>query len=162
MNDNFEEIEENGTRLSQARGSLKIVYEYIDEMKRLGIYDNATIIITADHGQNMDVMREAKNDMDYDMTSTPILFVKLPNEQHEEKPISNTAPVSHTDFAATIINAVGGNATEYGRTFAEITQDEIRERVFTYVIAPNQKYKKCVISGDANNVAFWTVVEEDK
>ncbi len=162
MNDNFEEIEENGTRLSQSRGSLKIVYEYIDEMKRLGIYDNATIIITADHGQNMDVMREAKNDTDYDMTSTPILFVKLPNEQHEEKPVSNTAPVSHTDFAATVINAVGGNAAEYGRTFDEITEDEIRERVFTYVIAPNQKYKKCVINGDANNAAFWTVVEEDK
>ena len=160
MNDNFEEIKENGTRLSQSRGSLKIVYEYIDEMKRLGIYDNAAIIITADHGQNMDVMREAKNDEDYDMTSTPILFVKLPKEQHEKGPISNTAPVSHTDFAATVIKAVGGDSAAYGRAFDEIAEEEMRERVFTYVIAPDQKYKKCVIKGDANDAAFWTVVEE--
>lgn len=162
MNDNFEEVKENGTRLSQARGSLKIVYEYIDEMKKLGIYDNATIIITADHGQNTNVMKEAELDTDYDMTSTPILFVKLPNEQYEEGPVNSTAPVSHTDFAATVINAVGGDSAEYGRTFAEVAEDETRERVFTYVFPPNKKYKKCVINGDANDAAFWTVVSEDK
>lgn len=162
MNDNFEEVKENGTRLSQARGSLKIVYEYLDEMKKLGIYDNATIIITADHGQNTNVMKEAELDTDYDMTSTPILFVKLPKEQHEEGPVNSTAPVSHTDFAATVIDAVGGNAAEYGRTFAEIAEDEEREREFTYVFPPNKKYKKCVINGDANDAASWTVVSEDK
>lgn len=155
MNEDFEEVKENGTQLSQSKGSLKIVFRYIDEMKKLGLYDDATIIITADHGQNTNVMRKSTVDTDYDMTSTPILFVKLPKEQHEEGPIKNTAPVSHTDFAATVINAVGGNYTEYGRTFAEISQDEIRERVFTYVVTPNKNYRRYIIAGDANNPETW-------
>ncbi|MCD8039735.1 MAG: sulfatase-like hydrolase/transferase [Lachnospiraceae bacterium] len=156
MNENFEEVEgDGGTQLSQSKGSLKIVYQYIDEMKKLGVYDNATIIITADHGQNTNVMKESALDTDYDMTSTPILFVKLPNEQHDDGPAKSSAQVSHTDFAATVINAVGGNPAEYGRTFAEIDEDEVRDRVFTYVVAPDKKYARYVITGDSNNPEAW-------
>ena len=39
-----------GSGVSQAKGALKIVYEYIEQLKGLGKYDDATIIITADHG----------------------------------------------------------------------------------------------------------------
>lgn len=155
MNEDFEEVKENGTQLSQSKGSLRIVYQYLDEMKKLGIYDSATIIITADHGQNTNVMKESQFETDYDMTSTPILFVKLPNEQHDEGPVKSTAPVSHADFEATVIRAVGGNAAEYGRTFAEIAEDETRDRIFTYVVVPDKKYQKYVISGDANNPEAW-------
>jgi len=160
MNDEFEEVTENGTQLSQSRGALKIVYEYIDDLKRLGVYDNATIIITADHGQNKNIMRNSELETDYDMTSTPILFVKLPNEQHEEGPQKSTAPVSHTEFAATIINAVGGDAQKYGRTFAQIALNENRERIFTRVWAPDKNYEKYIINGDANDAASWLLVDE--
>lgn len=155
MDENFEEVKENGTQLSQSKGSLKIVFRYIEEMKKLGVYDNATIIITADHGQNTNVMKKSTLDTDYDMTSTPILFVKLPGEQHADGPLKSKAPVSHTDFAATLINAVGADASEYGRTFAQIQENEIRKREFTYVVAPDKKYKKYVIKGDSNNPESW-------
>lgn len=56
MNDEFRETAAiAGNQISQSRGALKIVYEYIQNMKKLGVYDNATIIITADHGQNTHV-----------------------------------------------------------------------------------------------------------
>lgn len=43
--------EEAEDMISQAKGSMKIVLEYIDQLKKLDLYDSATIIITADHGQ---------------------------------------------------------------------------------------------------------------
>lgn len=159
MNENFEEVKEDNTQLSQARGSLKIVYEYIDEMKKLGIYDNATIIITADHGQNANIMKKSDSEVAYDMTSTPILFVKLPDEHHDEGPIISSAPVSHTEFAATVINAIGGDYTKYGRTFAEIGEDEIRERIFVQYAPSKGKYNKYAINGDANEADSWTLVD---
>lgn len=160
MNEEFEEVAENGTQLSQSRGSLKIVYEYIDEMKRLGIYDNATIILTADHGQNRSIMRVSEIKTDYDMTSTPILFVKLPDERHEEGPVRSMAPVSHTEFMATVIEAVGGDAQKYGRTFSQIGLNEDRERVFTRVWPPAKNYERYIIHGDANDPESWEKVED--
>lgn len=160
MNEEFEEVKENGTQLSQSRGALKIVYEYINEMKKLGVYDNATIIITADHGQNRSVMRESYLDTDYDMTSTPILFVKLPNEQHEKKPVSSIAPVSHTEFGATVMEAIGGDAQKYGRTFSQIGLHENRERMFTYVVPPEKNYRRYIINGNSNDPISWRELED--
>ena len=37
--------------ITQTIGSLRIVEQYIQEMKEAGVYDNSTIIITADHGR---------------------------------------------------------------------------------------------------------------
>lgn len=161
MTEEFEEVKgDGGTQLSQSKGALKIVYQYIDEMKKMGVYDNAAIIITADHGQNINVMKKSKLDTDYDMTSTPILFVKLPNEIHEKGPEISKAPVSHKEFLATVIEAVNGDAQKYGRTFSQVGLSENRQRVFTYVLPPDKKYRRYVIDGDANNSESWKEIED--
>ena len=38
------------SRNAQGTGSLKIVYAYLEQLRALGKYEDATIIITADHG----------------------------------------------------------------------------------------------------------------
>lgn len=38
------------SRNAQGTGSLKIVYEYLEQLRALGKYEDTTIIITADHG----------------------------------------------------------------------------------------------------------------
>lgn len=160
MNEEFQEVKEDGTQISQSRGALKIVYQYIDEMKKLGIYENATIIITADHGQNRSVMRDSEIATDYDMTSTPILFVKRPNEQHLDKPNVSMAPVSHTEFMASVMEAVGGEPQKYGKTFSQIGIKEDRERIFTYVVPPDRKYRKYSIKGNSNDPKSWKEMTE--
>ena len=159
MNEDFEEVRENGTQLSQSRGAVKLVYQYIEEMKKLGVYDAATIIITADHGQNRSIMEEAEIAGAYGMTSTPILYVKLPGERHEDGPEKSSAPVSHTEFMASVAYAVG-ISEDYGKTFEQISEKEDRSRVFTYVVPPDKKYKKYIIRGDANDAASWMPEEE--
>ena len=50
MDENIEYVAGWTTPLQQAKGSLRIVFEYIRQLKELGLYKDATIIITADHG----------------------------------------------------------------------------------------------------------------
>lgn len=152
----------HGQMIPQAMGSMKIVYEYINQLKSLGLYDNATIIITADHGQNYtyDPLRaDFLPDMGLQTTSYPILLVKNAGETREGVSESK-APVSHTELIATIANAIGiQTAGKYGETLEDIEETAQRERVFTYM-RNDMPYVKSVINGDAENPNDWSVVEE--
>ena len=101
--------EDNSNVFKQSQGAIKIVTTYIDELKRLGVYENTTVIITADHGYwtiTLDPIEE---------TSTPIMFVK-PEQSAEAdaRPIVvDEKPVSHLDLQATILDAMGLDYSEY-------------------------------------------------
>ena len=85
-----------GTWCGQARASLNIVYEYIRQLKDLGIYDDTMIMITADHGHgNLHL-------------SSPIMFVKRFGETGELK--TSDVPVSQVNIQATVMEELGLNA----------------------------------------------------
>ena len=51
MDENMNSVShEQGTEKQQALGSLRIVSEYINQLKSMGVYDSACIFIMADHG----------------------------------------------------------------------------------------------------------------
>ncbi len=153
---------ERGQMLSQAKGSMKIVYEYISQLKALGLYDSATIIITADHGQNYtyDPVRAGfLPDMGLQTTSYPLLLVKNAGETRKGLAQSK-APVSHTELIASIADAIGiQTAADYGQTLTQIEETARRERIFTYM-RNDMPYVKSAINGDAGNPDDWSVVEE--
>ena len=93
----------------QTQGAMHIVYTYIDKLKELGVYENTTIIITADHGYWTIVLEPIEE------TSTPVMFVK-PEQSAEldAKPIiTDEKPVSHLDLQATVLDAIGLDWSEY-------------------------------------------------
>ncbi len=106
-----------GSDLDQAsRGALAVVEEYLRELKELGLYDSASIIITADHGEWYLTPDELSG------PTSPILLVK-PAESAEEAaaPLKvSLAPTGHLDYAATLIAAVGGDSAAYGPTVFEV------------------------------------------
>lgn len=109
----------------QAKASLKIVEQYLQDMKSLGIYDQATIIITADHGEWY------LTDGVIDDSSCPILLVK-PSEDasRAQEPLRvSGVPTGHADYAATVIDAIGGDSGKYGPTVFEV-QDGSRKRYY--------------------------------
>ena len=101
--------EDNSDVFKQSQGAIHIVSEYVNQLKKLGVYENTTIIITADHGYwtiTLDPIEE---------TSTPIMFVK-PEQSAEldAEPIEvDEKPVSHLDLQATILDAMGLDYSEY-------------------------------------------------
>ena len=98
-----------------ARGCMTIMEAYLSQLKELGVYDDATIIITADHG-GCD-----KEDLQV------IYFVKTPGETHEVSPVTN-APVSHCDLLPTVAQMAGLDYSQYGNPIFDFNQDDQRER----------------------------------
>lgn len=100
--------------------SLEIMNRYISQLKELGLYDDAAIIITADHGE-------------HDKPgNTPIFFMKAPGETHDSF-VYNNAPIYHTDYLATCLKLTGlwqeGDEELFGRAVMDIPEDEQRTRL---------------------------------
>ncbi len=113
--DEYGKYQEKTSVEETARGCMTIMEKYLDELKRLGVYDDATIIITADHGGDW------KEDMQV------IYFIKQPGEVHDASPVTN-APISHCDLLPTVAQMAGMDYTKYGKSIYDFQQDEQRER----------------------------------
>lgn len=95
------------------RGCMTVLNGYLEELKKIGKYEDSTIIITADHGG----------------MSNPqvIFFLKKPGEQHE-KIQQNHVPVSHCELMPTLAHCMELSG-DYGKTIFDIS-DESRERSY--------------------------------
>lgn len=105
-------------RLNQAVGSLNILLNYVENLKKSNLYDNTTIIFLADHGwQN----RYWVNFM-----------IKKAN--YNSNFSINHAPIStDTDLLPTILN-IATNSKNYGKDIFDYTENENRIRnVYNYV-----------------------------
>ena len=80
--------------------SFSVIDEYIDEMKKQGVYENSTIIITGDHGSPTDWYGHKQ------WSTMTALFVKPANVSGGALQ-TNTAQVSHENLWATIFKSEG-------------------------------------------------------
>ena len=163
IDENGEFVGTNQTdQLAQAKGSMKVVEEYLQQLKDLGLYDDATIIVTADHGVwNL-------TDDPVGMPISPIMLAKpaagagasaaAGAGAHERKPVQlSRTPVSHDDIQATVIDAIGGDRANYGSTLFEIA-DPDRVRYFdalTNAGDRGQRFVEYAIEGDVLDLANW-------
>ncbi len=110
--------------IGESKRLLKLLREYMDQLKALGLYDNSTIIITADHGEH--------NDSHPNVAATPIFMVKRKGESKSELTLNN-APIYHEDFQATILELTGlyDKSTDeemFGTPVFDIPEDAVRTR----------------------------------
>ena len=101
---------------------LDMMDRYLSEMKRLGVYDDAMVIITGDHGIHLDY------------GATPAFYIKEPGHTADKMTV-NTAPVYITDlFSTCLINAGLYNESEHRSLFGDSIYDhkegEERERLW--------------------------------
>jgi hypothetical protein len=162
--ENFNLLPEDDPRARDStlgmKQSFAIINRYIDEMKRLGVYDNATIIITGDHpsiGSDSAVpLRWAHG--------TP-LFVK-PSSNPDGALQVSSAPVTHADVFPTILKSEGiADGVNVGRSVFEIPVGERRERLYYFQkydrIDGRTNYETVVfaINGKAADYANWEIRE---
>ena len=99
---------------------LEILNKYFKQMQELGVYDDALIIVTADHG----IHNQPEN--------MPIWYMKKPHETGTEIRY-NSAPITLTDLPATVLDEMGmfrpEDADVLGRPISQIAEDEARERL---------------------------------
>lgn len=129
--------------------SLEIVYDYIGQMQELGIYEDATIIVTTDHGAS-----GAGDTLDMPhQTAVPIMFVKPAGVGADTKLRISQAPVSQADLFATVLAEFGLEA-EDGRNIFEIEENEERERYYYYTALYSDEsgeveLREYLVNGDA-------------
>ena len=148
---------EGGDAAVRLRGSFMMLDAFCDEMKAHGIYDDAMIIVVADHGESVG---DPETKAQY-RAACPLLMIKYPGSSADRPLQVSAAPVSHDDLFATITDTLGAErpAVGSGKAVGEIREDEIRDRMY-YYIALNDQVKaellrEYVIQGDAENFENW-------
>ena len=103
------------TREEQLEGVFKIVRTMLEDLKEKGLYNDATIVITADHG-------------DKHIGEYPVLLVKRSGDTSEYS-VSH-APASLFDMAIFLSELVGEELPDqkYGMRLEDLTEDMERER----------------------------------
>lgn len=144
-------------RTEETLATLNILCNYVEELKKAGIYDQTTIIFLADHG--------------YENRFYTNLMVKKENTNCEFE--ISSAPVSlKDDLIPTILN-IATNSKDYGKDFFDYEEDEERTRqVYDYTYESNksvinkEQYKifsEMVFQTDSlasDNESFYKVSEE--
>jgi len=155
MNAQAQYVESGTSAVEQTMGSFYIIYEYIRQMKQLGIYKDATIIITGDHATQLS-RQQPGGPM---LTG---LFVKPAGSEGLPLQYSN-APVSLENFRSTCIQAVGGDATPWGKSYFEVTEDDTAYRYYYHryqIDGGRQRFIAVYqISGDARDWNNWKLIE---
>lgn len=111
--DAYGAFKEDAVREETTKGCMVIVEEYLNQLKALGVYDDATIIITSDHGHSID--------------SQVIFYMKQAGEKHDKSPVTN-APISLQELVPTVVEAIGEDYTQFGKSVHDFSENEQRER----------------------------------
>lgn len=91
----------------QIDGVIGFIREYIYEMKRLGVFDTSTIVITGDHGAK-------------DVYQNPCILVKTANSQKQEALKTLHTPVTFENVLPTLSMAIDGKNDEMNNTLFEV------------------------------------------
>lgn len=150
MTEDFERVWANGVAdQTVLRGDMRMIYSYINEMKRIGVYDKSTIIIAGDHGKHSEGNPE----------TNPAVLIKLPMETHELT--YNSAPIHFRNIGATLAGTFLEDYSAYGPSVYDITDasdvermhtitDSIMDRINLKSYDESQELCRLIIHGDAD------------
>lgn len=144
----------------QTIAAYRIVEAYIAELKRLGVYENTSFIITADHGD----WYLTGNDIQ--TPSAPVIMYKPAGQTAEEaaQPMQiSDAPVWHYDILAQTLKDMGVDQqtlSNYTTPLDESYEGENRPRYYIETISNGKRdifVREFVINGDANDMKNWSL-----
>ena len=126
--------EDETDRDTQLHGYLVALRAFFEELKELGVYDDATIIISADHG--------------YFECFQAIFLIKLPGQEFDEMQITS-APVAQEDIMPTLLYLLGEDYADYGTTVFDWAEGDRRTRT-THVWGYMYQYPEVEWIGNMN------------
>ena len=147
--------------VTQARGSFEILLRIFDRLKAAGVYENATILILADHGYLLS---------DYEPLDHPTRIAMLYKPAGAAgTPLDHSyAPVSLSNVPATLVKAAGLDYAAYGTPLDEVPDDKSAVRWHIHAIADHDVgWKDChalyyEVGYDAADMDSWKLVRTDE
>ena len=146
------------TAADQTMGCFQNLYRAFDRMKALGIYEDATIIITADHGRAISDGKPVQE-------ATRIGLFYKPAGSAGTPLTWSDAPVSTGNIPATIAQAAGfEDIALYGTPLDQVAEDAQITRPYYKTICPKGSGPEVdvyeyIITGDAADLDNWEVVK---
>ncbi len=139
------------------RTSFQIIDRYLREMKRLGVYDGATIVITGDHSAPHNDGREVCE------PRLTALFVK-PSGVGTGELRRSGAQVAQTDLWATIFQSEGLPYEDYGTSVFDVPEGQDRKRTHRWQTYSTESLDEWVyeIDGPGENFENWTAVSHER
>ena len=139
------------------RGALTNVSEYLRQLKELGIYDNSTIIVTADHGRSGTLT-------ELDDARVVSLFYKPRGAKGDIK--ESMSPQQLSNVRPTVLKEMGLEYKSYGTPFDEVAEDaDITRYVYASGASADLKIREenlitYEIKGDANDFRNWKIIDK--
>lgn len=153
----------------QIRGNFKMILSYIKQLKAAGVYDNTTIIITADHGRTGTApsLEEATGENYGERVLT--LLIKEAGADTKQPLKTSMKQVCQANLHKTFLRSMGVNYEDDGvRAIEDIGEDEEVTRYFYMSGSNSLKASRDVnlityeIKGDANDFSNWKRVKTEK
>jgi len=107
---------------SAVKASLQIANHFLNQLKKLNVYDNSMIFIVGDHGRTSTVLRQEE--------ANPLFLVKRPGD-HDAMVISD-APVCLSDIPATVFAELDIHGDYTGMDILDVKESDSRERRYFY------------------------------
>lgn len=155
--------EQNSPTVS-LKQSFKIINMYLLKLKELGLYEDATIIISGDHASLRGSDTELLNAPSKDGPFLTALFVKPSGSAGTPMQVSS-APIAQSDIVSAILQSEGiETELDFGRSVFEIGEDEVRERfvVFHRRLSGNDEEVIFKVTGSGRDMKNWTIESRDK
>lgn len=137
----------DGTK-SNKKGTLDacmtILRDYISRLKELGVYDNSTIILTADHG-----LHTLEG-------SDPVMLIKPAGVTGERLTINSAPGVLQLDLLPTILECAGIDSKPLGHSLLSMDEDMQRVRIIGELIYSSEfkKANKCSAVGYSSSNCY--------
>ena len=126
---------EEVSQQSEEEICMDIIYSYINMLKKLNLYENSCIIVTADHGY-FDLLESA-----------PIMLIKGKGRSGNKLLINGAPGVVQTDLLPTILDMVGEDSglLSGGRSLISLSEEEHRIRITRHMVESKEypPAKKC-------------------
>ena len=160
MNEQCVDVGETETSLDkQIQGVFRYINGYMQQMKDKGVYDNSTVIITADHGG-------------YGLYERPAVFVKMADTHNDVMQV-NSDSVTFKNLYATYGEAALGQKSNYGNTLFDMAGvSQSRYHVAPWDVSKgmypadeylkNRDYSVFRIEGDAVNPQISVIKDEQQ
>jgi hypothetical protein len=158
---NAKPVETDSVSLSeQARGAFVIAFDFIDELKRIGAYKDASIVITADHGRWL----KTGDAQDMPQPRLTALFVK-PAGVADEPLKHSAAPTEMANVRATLLADAGVEDPDGHPTVFEVDPASKTPRDFFY-LRGNAREEALIdrwqVEGDSRDWSNWHFQERFK
>lgn len=146
--------------VSQTKGTFHHLYTVFQKMKELGIYKDATIIITGDHADpisdSLPLQKATRTGIFYKpagSADTPLVF--------------SDAPVATGNIPATILKSAGLDYSAFGDALDDIAEDAKITRYYQKTVHEIKTYHEIEvylyqIIGKASNFENWKILQVNK